>query len=286
MPLLAERGVHLSREQVYRLVTAPPQRLSMDTLAALCDILGATPNDLIEVTAQARQVRKPAAGAAAGRRGAADHDPPPRPATVTPAARQRARLTGQLARLLAGMLPGLAEEAAHQAVGQAARSVLGCRALLEHLQHHPDALRSGSAQVPAALVRLVHALAAAGTPGVALPGCAGCGKVTADLRAWPRPGLACQSCYKDACRQLCARCGGLARVAARGPDGPVCGRCYQRDSCPAGAVRTLRAGPPGRLPRRAGAAAVRGVLSPPAAAVLEVRAGARHDRVHRQRAGL
>jgi DNA-binding Xre family transcriptional regulator len=49
VPLLAERGIHLSREQVYRLVTQPPQRLSMDTLAALCDILDVTPNDLIEV---------------------------------------------------------------------------------------------------------------------------------------------------------------------------------------------------------------------------------------------
>ncbi|MFJ2793960.1 helix-turn-helix domain-containing protein [Streptomyces sp. NPDC087290] len=49
VPLLAERGVHLSREQVFRLVTQPPQRLSMDTLAALCDILQCTPNDLIEV---------------------------------------------------------------------------------------------------------------------------------------------------------------------------------------------------------------------------------------------
>ena len=49
VPLLAERGVNLSREQVFRLVTQPPQRLSMDTLAALCDILGCQPNDLIEV---------------------------------------------------------------------------------------------------------------------------------------------------------------------------------------------------------------------------------------------
>lgn len=60
VPLLAERGVHLSREQVYRLVTQPPQRLSMDTLAALCDILGCTPNDLIEVTVVARRQRKTA----------------------------------------------------------------------------------------------------------------------------------------------------------------------------------------------------------------------------------
>ena len=47
-PLLADRGVVLSREQVYRLVTATPQRLSLTTLAALCDILACTPNDLVE----------------------------------------------------------------------------------------------------------------------------------------------------------------------------------------------------------------------------------------------
>jgi len=60
VPLLAERGVHLSREQVFRLVTQPPQRLSMDTLAALCDILECTPNDLIEVQAVNAQVSKAA----------------------------------------------------------------------------------------------------------------------------------------------------------------------------------------------------------------------------------
>ncbi len=46
---LAERGATLSREQVFRLVTQPPQRLSTDTLAALCEILGCQPGDLIEV---------------------------------------------------------------------------------------------------------------------------------------------------------------------------------------------------------------------------------------------
>ena len=55
VPLLAERGVALSREQVFRLVTQPPQRLSMDVLAALCDILGCTPNDLIEIEAVGKQ---------------------------------------------------------------------------------------------------------------------------------------------------------------------------------------------------------------------------------------
>ncbi|CAM5563833.1 hypothetical protein SALBM311S_06103 [Streptomyces alboniger] len=43
VPRLAERGVVLPREQVYRLVTRPPQRLSMDILVALCDILDCTP---------------------------------------------------------------------------------------------------------------------------------------------------------------------------------------------------------------------------------------------------
>jgi DNA-binding Xre family transcriptional regulator len=70
VPLLAERGVHLSREQVYRLVTQPPQRLSMDTLAALCDILGCTPNDLIEIDVVNEQTRR---AAQAGQ----NSDPPP-----------------------------------------------------------------------------------------------------------------------------------------------------------------------------------------------------------------
>ena len=47
-PLLAERGVALSREQVYRLAAKVPQRLSLQTLAALCDILDCSPDDLIE----------------------------------------------------------------------------------------------------------------------------------------------------------------------------------------------------------------------------------------------
>lgn len=60
VPLLAERGIHLSREQVFRLVTQRPQRLSMDTLAALCDILACTPNDLIGIEVVNEHVRKTA----------------------------------------------------------------------------------------------------------------------------------------------------------------------------------------------------------------------------------
>jgi DNA-binding Xre family transcriptional regulator len=49
-PLLASRGIELSREQVYRLVARTPQRLSLATLAALCDALDCTPSDLVEPT--------------------------------------------------------------------------------------------------------------------------------------------------------------------------------------------------------------------------------------------
>ena len=64
VPMLAERGVRLSREQVYRLVTHPPQRLSMDTLVALCDILDCGVQDLIELRDVEQTERKKATGSA------------------------------------------------------------------------------------------------------------------------------------------------------------------------------------------------------------------------------
>lgn len=65
VPLLVERGITLSREQVYRLVTQAPQRMSMDVLVALCDILECTPNDLIKPEVVNAQLRKTADGDAA-----------------------------------------------------------------------------------------------------------------------------------------------------------------------------------------------------------------------------
>lgn len=76
VPLLAERGVELSAAQVYRLVTQTPERLSLRTLMALCDILGCTPNDLIEPVTEARRSR------ATGTSG-------PAPAAVTATGRNR-----------------------------------------------------------------------------------------------------------------------------------------------------------------------------------------------------
>ena len=48
-PLLAARGITLSTAQLYRLVAKTPERLSLPTLAALCDIFSCTPNDFIEL---------------------------------------------------------------------------------------------------------------------------------------------------------------------------------------------------------------------------------------------
>ena len=75
-PLLAERGVVLSREQVYRLVTGVPERLSLRTLAALCDILDCTPADLVEpVAGTGRAPRRAAAGQPAAPAGPAELRP-------------------------------------------------------------------------------------------------------------------------------------------------------------------------------------------------------------------
>ena len=68
---LAERGVVLSREQVYRLVTGIPERLNTKALAALCDILEVGVADLIEVVTDAAPVAKLAAGKEGSPRGGA-----------------------------------------------------------------------------------------------------------------------------------------------------------------------------------------------------------------------
>jgi DNA-binding Xre family transcriptional regulator len=57
---LAERGIVISREQVFRLVAHPPLRMPMDFLAAVCDIFSVTPNDLIEIEEVNTTVAKPA----------------------------------------------------------------------------------------------------------------------------------------------------------------------------------------------------------------------------------
>jgi DNA-binding Xre family transcriptional regulator len=58
IPLLVERGIELSRPQVYRVVHQRPERVSLQMIAALCDILGCGVEDLVTVTAADIRRRK------------------------------------------------------------------------------------------------------------------------------------------------------------------------------------------------------------------------------------
>ena len=58
IPLLAERGIELSRPQVYRVVHQRPERVSLQMIAALCDILGCGVEDLVTMTATDIRRRK------------------------------------------------------------------------------------------------------------------------------------------------------------------------------------------------------------------------------------
>jgi len=63
---LADRGIHLSVSQVYRLVVDRPERLSLKILVALLDILGCSMEELIEPVTIAPPKKARAAGASAG----------------------------------------------------------------------------------------------------------------------------------------------------------------------------------------------------------------------------
>ena len=62
IPRLAERGIQLSRPQVYRVVHQRPERVSLQLMAALCDILGCGVQDLVTVTATDVRRRRAASG--------------------------------------------------------------------------------------------------------------------------------------------------------------------------------------------------------------------------------
>lgn len=57
---LRERGVEMSRQMIHRVVTQPPRRINVDLLAALCDILACTPDDLLELVAEPVPAQAPA----------------------------------------------------------------------------------------------------------------------------------------------------------------------------------------------------------------------------------
>jgi DNA-binding Xre family transcriptional regulator len=54
---LYESGIDLSSSQIHRLVTQSPERLNLEVLAALCEILSCSPAELIEVHTTAKRRR-------------------------------------------------------------------------------------------------------------------------------------------------------------------------------------------------------------------------------------
>lgn len=54
---LVTHGIDLSSSQIHRLVTQTPERLNLEVLAALCEILACSPADLVEVHATVRHRR-------------------------------------------------------------------------------------------------------------------------------------------------------------------------------------------------------------------------------------
>lgn len=72
IPLLAERGIALSRPQVYRLVNQRPERVALQMVAAICDIFECGPEDLVTVTAADVRTRKTATARPANEAGLRD----------------------------------------------------------------------------------------------------------------------------------------------------------------------------------------------------------------------
>lgn len=85
------------------------------------------------------------------------------------------------------------------------------------------------AAYPLALVRLAHALLDAGYQAVAAPACAGCGRITIDLRRKTASGRVCGTCAARDAKETCARCGQPKRIYARRPEGGTCSACYDKD---------------------------------------------------------
>ncbi len=61
IPLLAERGIALSPAQTYRIVTGKPERVALQTVAAICDIFECELADLVTFTATTSRREKPTA---------------------------------------------------------------------------------------------------------------------------------------------------------------------------------------------------------------------------------
>jgi hypothetical protein len=127
-------------------------------------------------------------------------------------------------------LPQLSTEAALGLVSSAVASAQACRALTAHLRAYPDALSSGSSDVPFVVVKLVDVAVNAGIDGVNGLRCVGCAKPQHDMRVLTPAGRMCFNCYQHRRPEPCASCGRTMPVAGRdNAGGAVCGNCRAKD---------------------------------------------------------
>lgn len=156
--------------------------------------------------------------------------------------------TERAAALVAAEVEQLTAEHAAELVGIAVTTRAGLQQTIEHLQAHPDALRSARSDCPKVIITLIGALVDAGVPGVVLARCARCGHPRRHLRTPTTDGRICESCRIRAIPETCVGCGRSVPVYRRTADGVVCQRCSAHDQsrwqpCD-------RCGTPGRVARR------------------------------------
>jgi hypothetical protein len=135
-----------------------------------------------------------------------------------------ARLAARLRRLVPSLDPaGAARIVAAAKIGRHWAGTIDA-----YLTEHPDALTSGDNTCPLPLIRLIHALAAAGVAGVVAPACARCGQVTPKLTGAGSGGRICARCvHLNRPQHTCIQCGRTAPAQANTDAGPVCKNCYR-----------------------------------------------------------
>ena len=227
-PLLAERGVVLSREQVYRLAAGTPERLSLHTLAALCDILECTPSDLIEPVVESKSGAKRVSGAKASVAHAVPRE-----------------LRPKRARIIADTEEPTVSAGAARLCGRCGR----VRPISQRAGPNGLDICSSCWRPPTAVCTVCGderpcSGVAAGRPICSrcrprrTSQCAHCGATRPAAARWPE-GPICDPCYTAALRRTgtCTRCGRHRRLVA--PPGPAANTCAACSGAgPAGHVCT------------------------------------------------
>lgn len=125
--------------------------------------------------------------------------------------------------------PALSDSAIRAAIEEAAPSRDERKWLAVHLQTHPDALTSGSAQAPRVVCRLAAALTSAGA-STSLPRCGRCGVAALLVRATEEHGRICEDCDANGRAEPCSVCERVRRVSTRTTQGKaLCNPCRLRD---------------------------------------------------------